>query len=367
MVYFEMGSSNQKFTKHRLAAFVWEKGSAETVFSGYNKDYMNTRHYWKRSKERVAQLYVVGAFFLAFLLLPLSFASAENLPSGAFIIKPAKVELTLLPGESKTVMLTLQNGTPSPLLIDVSFEDIAARVQSSSVDDPIKLLGRDMGAYSLKDILSTPMQHFDLLSNNESQVPITIVAPKDALPGGRYGSVVFSFTPNQKGVASPATVAIKSRLAATIYLRIGGSVKEEGRVVAFGLFNEAKTVPLPSSERPLRFQVSFENRGDVHLNPYGQLSVSGMFGADHAASIDPWVVLPGATRMREIDVLDELSPGYYTARLDLNRGYQDIVDSQQVTFYVLPSGRQAFFGLLVTIFLLWLIRRSLQLSRHSVA
>lgn len=328
---------------------------------------MNTRTYVKRSEQFVTQIFVAVAFFVAFSLVPLSFANAETLPSGAFIIKPAKAELTLLPGESKTILLTLQNGTPSPLLVDVSFEDIAASMQSSSVDDPIKLLGAEKGAHSLKDLIVTPKQHFDLLSNNEAQVPVTITVPKDALPGGRYGSVVFSFAPNQKNGTSPATVALKSRLAATIYLRIGGSVKEEGAVIAFGLFNETKTVPLPSASRPLRFQVSFENKGDVHLDPYGQLSVSGIFGGEHVVTVDPWVVLPGAVRMREIDVLDELSPGYYTARLDLNRGYQDIVDTKAVTFYVLPSGIQTFFGLIIFIFLVWLIRRSLQLSRHSVA
>ncbi len=342
-------------------------GGAESIFSGYNNAYMNTRLDAKRSSSRVTQSLVVVVFFVCLFLVPISFVSAQTLPSGAFIIKPAKAELTLLPGQSQTIILTLQNDTLSPLLVDVSFEDIAASTQLSSVDDPIKLLGADKGTYSLRDILSTPKQHLDLLSSNESQVPVTITVPKDALPGGRYGSVVFSFAPNQKGGASPATVAIKSRLAATIYLRIGGNVKEEGAVAAFGLFNEAKTVPPPSSGRPLRFQVSFENKGDVHLDPYGRLSVRGIFGSEHAVSIDPWVVLPGATRMREIDVLDELSPGYYTARLDLNRGYQDIIDTKEVTFYVLPSAQQAFFVAIIFVLLVWLIRRSLQLSRHSIA
>lgn len=307
-----------------------------------------------------------GVFFVAFFALLFSFAGAETLPSGAFIIKPAKAELTLFPGESKTVILTLQNGTPSPLLVDVTFEDIAASTQTSSVDDPIKLLGADKGIYSLKDMLSSPKRNFDLLSGSELQVPVTITAPKDALPGGRYGSAVFSFAPNQKNTGSPATVAIKSRLAAALYVRVGGSVKEEGSIVAFGLFNNDKTVPLPSAEKPLRFQMSYENKGDVHLDPYGQLSVRGML-SEHTAVIDPWVVLPGATRMREIDVLDELSPGYYTARLDLNRGYQDIIDTKEVTFYVLPSGKETFVGVIIFLFIAWLIRRSLQLSRHSVA
>ena len=344
------------------------EGSAECIFSGYNGTYMNMRLLFSRlSIRRVARILVFTVFFVSVVsVTSFSFASAETLASGAFIIRPAKVELMLLPGESKTITLTLENGTLSPLLIDMTFEDVAVSPQSSPLDDPIKLLGSDKGAYSLKGMLSSPQLSFDLLSTNVIKVPVTITAPKDALPGGKYGSVVFTVSPSQKSATAPGNIAIKSRLAAIIYLRIGGSAKEEGGVVAFGLFNDAKTVSLPSASDPLRFQVSFENKGDVHLNPYGGLSVKGLLGSEYTVPIDPWAVLPGATRMREINVLDEIPPGYYTAHLELNRGYQNVIDTKEVKFFVLPSARQSFVGFIVLLFLLWFIRRSLQLSRHSV-
>jgi hypothetical protein len=91
-----------------------------------------------------------------------------------------------------------------------------------------------------------------------------------------------------------------------------------------------------------------------------------MFGKAHVLPIDPWAVLPGATRMREIDMTEPLTPGYYTAHLELNRGYEDIIDERKVRFWVLPNKEQTFIGLILLIGLLLLLRTSLRLSRHSV-
>ena len=71
--------------------------------------------------------------------------------------------------------------------------------------------------------------------------------------------------------------------------------------------------------------------------------------------------------MREIDVIDSLSPGYYKAKLELARGYADIIDKSEVGFWVLPSPVQTVFGLIIFIILILLVRRSLALSRNSVS
>jgi hypothetical protein len=70
--------------------------------------------------------------------------------------------------------------------------------------------------------------------------------------------------------------------------------------------------------------------------------------------------------MREIDMTEPLTPGYYTAHLELNRGYEDIIDERKVSFWVLPNKEQTFIGLILLIGLLLLLRTSLRLSRHSV-
>lgn len=301
------------------------------------------------------------------LLAPVSFAQTD-VPSGAFVVRPAKVELELAPGESQVVDVVLENGTPSPLSVSVSSEDISSKTQTSATDDPVMLSGTGDAMHTLKDMVSVPRNKFEILSYKAMHVPVAVTIPKTAVPGGRYGSVVFEFAPAITDKNQPAqNIAVKSRVATLFLVRIKGQVHEEGSLVSFGLFNYEHTTLSPTALLPLRFTVSFGNKGDVQLNPHGTITLSGMWGTNKVLVIDPWVVLPGATRMREIDVIDALSPGYYKAKLELARGYADGVDKSEVGFWVLPSPVQTAFGVIVFIVLIFVLRRSLALSRNSIS
>ena len=307
-------------------------------------------------------LWALVGFFSAPLF---SFAQTANVPSGSFVIKPAKAEIVLAPGESEETVLTLSNNTALPLRIDVSFEDVAPSKQASPTDEPVKLLGKNGGEYTLRDLFSVPKYSFDLLSGKEVRVPVSVTIPRDVTAGGRYGSVVFTFRPIMTpDVVQSANIAIESRIATMFFVRISGETKEEGKLVRFGLFNDARSARVPSKEDPLKFQVAYENTGDVHLNPYGRITLIPFFGDEHAVLIDPWVVLPGATRMREVVMTDTLSVGHYRAHIELNRGYADIVDEEEVSFFILPTAKDVIFSVAIFIILALFVRRSLRISRN---
>jgi hypothetical protein len=308
--------------------------------------------------------FLTSISFVAFA--PVSYAAV--LPTGAFIVSPAKQELTLRPGETKTINLTLMNGTSYPLTITGSYEDVVTTRQSSPSDDPVKLSRATEGKDSLSSLINFPMRPFDLLSGKEIEIPVTITLPRDSVPGGRYGSVVWTFNVIAKpGQVSPANVALKSRIATLFFIRVEGNIHEEGQLVSFGTFNDETRVAEPASSSPLRFELSYENRGNVYLDPYGRVTVSGMFSDPKVLFVDPWAVLPGAIRMREIDLFAPLMPGFYHAHLELNRGYKDIVDERDVTFWVMPSVTEWVVGCILLLLLTLLIRRSLSLSRHTIS
>ncbi len=313
----------------------------------------------------LAPIFFVGALF-AFMIFVVSTVQAQTSPSGAFIVRPAKAEVTILPGETKTTTFTLENNTQVPLHVDVSFEDVDAAVQTSPVDEPVTLDGASMSERSLRGSLSVAKTSFNLLAGHTVDVPVTLALPKTALPGGRYGAVVWTFqSAVPPSVNDTANISVQSRIASVFYVRVQGETKEEGKLVAFGLFNNAKTVSEPTESSPIKFQVAYENTGTVHVNPYGRITVSGIFGKSTVLPIDPWAVLPGATRLREIDLFDAFWPGYYTAHLELNRGYKDIVDEVIVHFFILPSTKEIFIALGLLLFVFIVLRKSLRLSRNN--
>ncbi len=92
-----------------------------------------------------------------------------------------------------------------------------------------------------------------------------------------------------------------------------------------------------------------------------------MFGKASPVIIEPWAVLPSALRMHEVDFVSSLFPGYYKAKLELNRGYGDIIDEMSVSFWVLPG-----FGgwlMIIGVILLfgWVVFKSIRISRNKLS
>jgi len=88
---------------------------------------------------------------------------------------------------------------------------------------------------------------------------------------------------------------------------------------------------------PIELGVLFENTGSVHLNPYGELSVTNMFNEEVGfVKIEPWFVLPASLRLREITWNREFLFGRYVVTARINRGYDDVIDEVTTSFWVLP-------------------------------
>jgi hypothetical protein len=261
-------------------------------------------------------------------------SSPSDVIAGDFVIGPGRTELTLKPGESETIEIIVSNRTGVDKEFKFEVEDVAG---SSDASKAIVLLGSDTGPYTLKDYVKLPMVTVDLKHNERARIPVTISVPLDASPGGRYGTLLVTTVTKDaiKGAgagAAPASVIV-SRLGSHIFLTIPGDILIEGQL------QSVKTIPDKSffSSGPILFQVLFENKGNLHLNPYGEIRITNILGEEVGfVELDPWFALPRSVRAREIEWNREFLIGRYQATAHINRGYDDIIDTQTLYFWVLP-------------------------------
>lgn len=269
---------------------------------------------------------------------------------GDFVVGPGKFELELAPGQSQTILLTVANRMGEEKRFSIAFEDMTGSEQGETA---VVLLGDERGPYTLRDYLSVPALEFDVPHAHRAQVPVTVHLPADAEPGGRYGSVVVS-TISRDADLNPAdgavpSSAIISRIGTLFFITTPGTVAREGRLVSFSTVGNRALY----STGPISFSVVYENTGSVHLNPYGELRVHNMFGREVGFSaLEPWFAMPQSLRTREVSWDRELLFGRYTVTLALNRGYDDVVDELQTSFWVVPwSLVAAIFGILFVVIL----------------
>lgn len=253
---------------------------------------------------------------------------------GDFVVGPGKVDVAIEPGTSKTVEMTVTNRTGETRIFNLTFEDA---VGSQDPETSVVLLGDDRGPYSIKDYVSVPSMRFELGQNQRARVPVTITVPRDAEPGGLYGSVlVDTVAVDAKPGDSMGTVpqsAIIARIGTLFFITIPGDIERSGKLTDF------KTVPEQTffQSGPIDFGIYFENTGSMHLAPYGEVSISNMMGEEvGAVALEPWFVLPQSVRLREVSWNREFLFGRYTAKVEVNRSYDDIIDTIEFSFWVLP-------------------------------
>ncbi|MEK7208777.1 MAG: hypothetical protein AAB677_00780 [Patescibacteria group bacterium] len=270
-----------------------------------------------------------------------------------FTLQPAKVEITMRPGESTQRELTVINNGHRPTRVNLMVEDFKPGVSPA---EPVNLIEPEVAnPYSLFPYLTLPVRALDLAPGQATTVPVVISLPVAiGAAGGLYGAVIFSFAPI--GEENQWTAA-RSRLGALIFIKTAGvTVREIGKLASFGLLGgqmiEAKQIPT--------FYLNYTNQGNVHLNPYGGITLTNrLTGAKNNLAVDPWFVLPDSSRIREIISSTNLSAGWYRAELKLNRGYADLIDEQSISFFVWSwlALAEIGFGLAAVLFLVFKLRR----------
>ena len=262
----------------------------------------------------------------------------ERLPNGDvfndFVVGPGRFELALAPGQSRTVEMIVSNRMGVEKVFSFETEDAEGTADGSQA---LVLLGDDRGPYSLKDYISVPHTKFSLEHAQRARIPVTVSIPADADPGGRYGSLLISIVSdknelNAAGGAAPASVLI-SRIGTLFFISTPGSTEAAGETLDFATVNNQSLF----TDSPIPMGIVFENTGDVHLNPYGEVRITNLLGDEVGfVELAPWFVLPDAIRNRVVEWDRELLIGRYTATAQVNRGYDDIIDTRTIVFWVLP-------------------------------
>lgn len=275
----------------------------------------------------------------ALFILNVSAYTIEKLPniavSGDFFVGPTENELFLDPGQRAIRQLTITSRLGREMKFIVSAEDFTG---SKTGETATVLLGEEKGPYTLKDYLKPEITEFTLQHGEKMVLPIEIVIPEGAEPGGRYGAVLISAIPAsaelEAGAGEAAAgIKVRARVASLYLVRVKGDVRENGFLKEIKMAESKKFY----EKGPFSFQLAFENQGNVHLVPYGVVEIKNLLGRTvEEIELTPWFAMPESLRLRTVKWDRVFALGRYTALAKVNRGYQDIIDEKSVTFWVLP-------------------------------
>lgn len=204
-------------------------------------------------------------------------------------------------------------------------------------------------------------------------VPFTVRVPADASPGGHFAAIMIGTRPPDPD----ESFQIKTSQVVTslFFARVAGDVIEDGSIREFSVVDSFVDRP------KVDFAVRFQNDGNVHLQPQGEILITNMWGKERGViPINHQThfgnVLPDSIRKFEFTWRGEQSLtdiGRYTAVLTLGYG-QDGKKfvSSKAYFWVVPVkavlavvGSIFAFVFLLVLLVRMYVRRMLSLAGVS--
>lgn len=300
--------------------------------------------------------------FAALNIFPMM-ASAQALGTAAerlvMTLTPPLYQLTLSPGTEWSSTLHLKNENDYPLSLFATIKNFRASGESGTVLFDGESNGTP-NAHELASWITIPKGTFTAPTRSSAVIPFTISVPADAEPGGHYAAILVGSQPGD--LSGGAGMSVGSLLSALFLVRITGDVIEDGEIVDF--FSERFVV---ESQEAL-LHIRFENRGNVHLVPVGDVVITNMFGRERGRIIindenSFGNVLPGTTRKFSFQWKGErnfFDIGRYTALATLAYGE----DGRKTVFrsthiWVIPWMPLALICSFL-IFFVWFVRRVLR-------
>ena len=314
---------------------------------------------------------ILGALFLgifSFVGYALAFEKTkiDIKPQNDFVVEPGKTEIFANPGETVTKNITITNRIGKTVKFKLTTEDM---IGTSDPLSPIRLLGDEVGPYSVKNFIQPEINEFSLDLGEKITIPVKVSIPLDAEPRGYYGALIVSNEPDviesEQSTQTEGKARLISRIGSLFLLRINGEGKESGNLEDFKIIGPKQSF---YENRPSGFEIAFKNTGNVHLVPHGLITIRNILGKTIGEiPVDAYFSLPDSVRYREVLWEAGTGIGRYTANLSLYPGYGNENQELSIAFWIIPWKIliATFIGLVIFISLVYYILTRFELKKKK--
>jgi hypothetical protein len=256
-------------------------------------------------------------------------------------ISPVKVEEIVEPGQIFEGKLKVTNESNIDKKFFVYLKDFKAGDENGS---PVIIAPGSEEGYYLASWIDITSVGIDFKAGEEKLIPYSVKIPDDAGPGGYFGGVYFGTEPPKlslDGGDQGAGMSVAQQAGCLLLLRVKGEVYEEAFIREFTTDKKYYSAPFD-----VNFSVRVENKGNVHIKPYGAIRITDMFGREKKSVMinsERGNVLPKSIRRFTGDWGGKYGFGKYTVELGLTYGQSEKSGGQGMqsmvayqSFWIIP-------------------------------
>lgn len=284
-------------------------------------------------------------------------------------VSPVRNEVTIKPGESKTIYVTITNVTKAPADLQSVINDFTASNDESGNPAIILDPNQFASSHSLKRYADGGGE-FTLAPGASKDVPITISIPKNAPAGGYYGAVRFA--PAGSGSVAGQQVSLASSVGSLVLVKVPGDVTEQVSIASFDVRSGERSSTLFFSGKKLTALVRIQNEGNIQEAPFGKILLKHngkILESYEINDVDvPGNVLPNSIRRFPVQLKDIKGMGSYTLVGNLGYGASGQTLTAKTTFYIIPLNLviAILIGILLLAFCIFVLPKMIRAYNRRV-
>lgn len=225
-------------------------------------------------RKNVAKIIAVVFLACVFLLPNVSLAEKSDVS-----IDQSIFNLDVSAGASSVFKFKIKNDSAQSQQMTIKSLDYAV-----GDNDQISLLEDADNTNGIKQWISLSEQEFVLEAGQEKEISATLNVPADAAIGSHWGGIFVQFSSvNEDGDFTGPLV--NGQIGVHVLANVAGEINGSGEIKLF-------SVPKFLSHKA-DFQMEYENTGNIHYIPHGEISVKNIFsGRSEKIILDKHFVFP---------------------------------------------------------------------------
>lgn len=237
-------------------------------------------------------------------------------------ITPPLIKNNVNPGQIWQSAIKLVNNNDKRIEVYVQVVDFTGGSEDGTVNFITKQVDSESDIYA-SNWLQIQTEGISIEPQQSKEIPFTVIVPETADPGGHYVAILAGTQPPADSLGGTG-IKISSLLASLLLLNVAGEVQDQGDIREFSTDKKYYT------DFNVKFNVRFENQGNVHIQPQGEIRIYNFrdvlqdsISINHQS--DYGNVLPKSIRQWEFDWQGGsglLDMGRYRAELILGFGIE---------------------------------------------
>ena len=250
-------------------------------------------------------------------------------------VTPPLFQLSINPGDIWQSSVKVVNGNPYPLTVYAelfNFQAVGELGQGKFI--PLSEGGEGV---TLAEWINLPKGPYIIPPEQTVNLSFFVEVPENASPGGHYAAIQISTEPPKE---SGALAVLTSQVVTSLlFMRVEGDMHESATI------REFRALDAFLDEPDAKFSLRFENKGNVHLLPKGDIVITNMWGTERGTIPVNYQthygnVLPGTIRDFTFSWKSDFKMtdiGRYKAIATLGYGEDEIKNVSAVAyFWVIP-------------------------------